>query len=171
VAVNATLLAFYSGEGKDVAGRRLDDIWRFSHAELEDNHDYIQWLFPLTEGSAFNPDAPILDAATIERFRADESLKHNLERSLGVMLAFYGLEIAGDRIVRAASFAERSANWLTPSNHNFLRLTRILNTLSLLGLEERAAQLFACLEEIYTMNTGVIGERTMSFWRKAIENE
>ena len=169
--MNDALLAFYAGSGKDAAGRRIDDIWQFSNAELENNHDYIQWLFPLTERSAFNPNAPVLDAATIERFRANESLRRNLERSLHVMLAFYGLALTGDRIVRAASFAERSANWLMPSNHNFLRLTRLLKSLSLLGLKQRAAQLFACLEEIYTMNKSVIGDRTMAFWRKAIENE
>src|SRR4029077_4881134 len=163
--MNDALLAFYARSGKDAAGRRIDDIWRFSKAELEDNHDYIQWLFPLTERSAFNPNAPVLDAATIENFRANESLQYNLERSLDVMLDFYGLELTGDRIVRAASFAERSANWLMPFNHNFLRLTRILKSLFLLGLEQRAAQLFACLEDLYTMNKSVIGERTMSFWR------
>ena len=165
------LIEFYSGTGKDASGRRLEDIWRFSNEELEDNHDYIQWLFPLTERSAFNPGAPLLDPATIERFRIDESLKQNLERSLQVMLDFYGLEIAGDRIVRSATFSERSGNWLTAFNHNFLRLTRILKSLSLLGLERRAAQLFGCLEEIYAANTAVIGARTMGFWRRAVEDE
>ena len=163
------LIAFYSGTGKDAAGRRLEDVWRFSHEELEENHDYIQWLFPLKERSAFNPRAPILDAATVDRFRSDAVLKGNLERSLGVMLDFYGLQIVGDRIVRSAAFGERSGNWLTPFNHNFLRLTRILKSLSLLGLGVRARQLFACLEEIYSGYSSVIGERTMSFWRKAIE--
>src|SRR5690242_7350855 len=123
--MNDTLIDFYSGMGEDDAGRRLEDVWRFSSEELEENHDYIQWLFPLLERSAFNPEAPVLDAGTIERFRNDSSLQRNLERSLGVMLDFYGLELAGNRIVRAANFGERSANWLTGFNHNFLRLTRI----------------------------------------------
>lgn len=165
------LIAFYSGAGTDVAGRRLEDIWRFSLAELEDNHDYIQWLFPLTERSAFNPDAPILDMATIERFAADESLRKNLQHSLQVMLDFYGLEIAGDRIVPSSSFAGRSANWLTPFNHNYLRLTRILKSLKLLGLGERAKQLFDCLEEIHAAHARTIGDRTMSFWRMAAKSE
>ena len=164
------LIAFYPGTGKDAEGRRLEDIWRFSHDELEANHDYIQWLFPLTERSAFNPRAPILDATMIERFRSDDMLKENLERSLGVMLDFYGLEVAGDRIVRSAAFGERSRNWLTPFNHNFLRLTRILKSLRLLGLGGRAKQLFACLEEVYSGYSAVIGDPTMSFWRRAIED-
>jgi Opioid growth factor receptor (OGFr) conserved region len=43
-----------------------------------------------------------------------------------------------DRIVKAAAFPERSG-WLSPGNHNHLRLTRILRSLRLLG-ELRAAQ-------------------------------
>jgi len=162
-----SLLGFYSGTGSDDRGRRLEDIWRFSHEELEDVHDYIQWLFPLAERSAFNPGAPVLDEATIQRFRTDETLRRNVERSLGVMLDFYGFARDGDRIVAAPSFAARSANWLTRGNHNFLRLTRILKALTLLGLEERAAQLLECLEDVYTANQPVIGRRTISFWRQA----
>lgn len=169
--MNFTLVEFYAGRGKDAAGRRLEDVWRFSHAELEGNHDYIQWLFPLLERSAFNPYAPVLDAATIERFRSVEMLKQNLERSLAVMLDFYGLGIAGERIARSAGFDERAANWLTPFNHNFLRLTRMLKSLSLLGLEHRAAQLFGCLEEVYAEYAAVIGDRTLGFWRRAVEDD
>ena len=165
------LIAFYAGTGPDAEGRTLEEIWRYSLDELEHNHDYIQWLFPLTERSAFNPRAPILDDAAIARFRSDDALRRNVQRSLEMMLEFYGLAIEGDRIVRAASFRERTANWLTPGNHNFLRLTRILKSLSLLGLSRRAEQLFACLEEIYTTHPRVIGERTMSFWRSAVEDE
>jgi|SRR5689334_9341048 len=161
------LLEFYNGTGSDDRGRRIEDVWRFSRDELEDIHDYIQWLFPLAERSAFNPGAPLLDDTTIQRFRTDATLRGNMERSLRLMLAFYGLEIAGVSIRRASNFAERSANWLTPGNHNFLRLTRILKSLSLLGLGERAAQLLDCLEEVYAANEDTIGARTMGFWRRA----
>ena len=161
-----SLLEFYSGAGSDDRGRRIEDIWRFSHAELEAIHDYIQWLFPLTERSAFNPGAPVLDDATIQRFKSDATLRANLERSLEVMLDFYGFARERDRIVKSPSFAERSANWLTPGNHNFLRLTRILKSLTLLGLANRAAQLLACLEGVYAANERVIGARTISFWRQ-----
>jgi len=163
-----SLLGFYNGTGPDDRGRRLKDIWRFSHEDLEGVHDYIQWLFPLAERSAFNPGAPVLDDATIARFRTDEALRRNVERSLGVMLDFYGFARDGDRIVAAPSFAARSANWLTRGNHNFLRLTRILKSLTLLGLAPRARELLVRLEELYATHGHVIGERTMSFWRQAI---
>jgi hypothetical protein len=162
-----SLLGFYSGTGSDDRGRRLEDIWRFSHAELEAIHDFIQWLFPLAERSAFNPGAPVLDDATIQRFKSDATLQRNLERSLDVMLDFYGFARDEDRIVQAPSFAERSANWLTAGNHNFLRLTRILKSLTLLGLGNRAAQLLECLEFVFASNQQVIGQRTITFWRQA----
>ena len=162
------LLEFYNGTGSDNRGRRIEDVWRFSHDELEDIHDYIQWLFPLAERSDFNPDAPILDQSTIERFQTDENLRRSLERSLEIMLSFYGFRLDGERIVPSATFRQRAANWLTPGNHNYLRLTRILKSLSLLGLGERAAQLLDCLEGVHADNEDVIGARTLAFWRGAV---
>ncbi len=165
---NEKLLQFYSGEGTDDRGRGIADIWCFSHGELEGVHDYIQWLFPLAERSAFNPGAPLLDAETIQRFREDDTLRRNVERSLGLMLDFYGLASVGNRIVRGKTFGERSRNWLTPQNHNFLRLTRVLKSLSALGHGARAKQLLMCLDEIYREQPAVIGTRTVQFWRDAL---
>jgi len=165
---NEKLLRFYSGEGTDDRDRTIADIWCYSHNELEGVHDYIQWLFPLAERSAFNPAAPLLDAETIQRFQEDEALRRNVERSLGVMLDFYGLTLVGNRIVRAKTFSERSRNWLTPQNHNFLRLTRVLKSLSLLGHGERAKQLLACLEEIGRDHQGIVGATTLAYWRAAV---
>ena len=161
------LIAFYLGKGADDRGRRIDEIWKFSHEELERVHDYIQWLFPLAERSAFNPGAPLLDDETIARFREDEVLRGNLEQSLRVMLDFYGLAIAGHEILRVPTFGARSRVWLTPHNHNFLRLTRILKSLSLLGLGQRATQLLTCLEEIAELRPGIISEETLRYWRTA----
>jgi len=145
------LVAFYEGTGTDDRGRRLDDIWTFSHDELEGVHDYIQWLFPLAERSAFNPDAPVLDAATIARFKSDATIRRNMQRSLAMMRGFY-----------------EDPEWLSPGNHNYLRLTRILKSLSLVGLDGEARQLLAWLEEIYKTHAPVIGTRTLDFWRRAV---
>lgn len=162
------LLGFYSGDGTDDRGRRIDDVWGFTNEELEAEHDYIQWLFPLPERSAFNPGAPVLDAATIDAFQRDARLRANLERSLGVMLAFYGLVTRDGAVERAPTFGERSRVWLTPYNHNFLRLTRIMKSLTLLGLGERAMQLLECLREIYQERPTVIGEKTLGYWETSV---
>jgi hypothetical protein len=169
------LLGFYSGAEPDSRGRLLTEVQNWSDEELERTHDYIQWLFPLDEPSGFNMNAPILDASTIHEFASRIELRRNLRTSFLRMLSFYGMELLHShppRVVRAASFAERSRNWITPSNHNHLRITRILKSLRLLGLEAEAVALFECLVDIYRVEAAKahrgISEETFQFWRSAV---
>jgi len=46
------------GIGTDHRGRYIQDIWNFDLETLEKEHDYIQWLSPLKEGSKYNKNAP-----------------------------------------------------------------------------------------------------------------
>jgi len=88
------IIAFYLGErGAGQSDRTIEKIWQWDWERLENVHDYIQWLFPLTEGSAYNPDAPVLDEHIIERFRSTDLLKSRLKRSFEVMLNFFGLQL------------------------------------------------------------------------------
>ena len=168
------LLAFYRGEGTDHRGRRLADIQAFGWDELERAHDYVQWMFPLFERSRFQPHAPVLDEATAQRFRDDPRARQELRTSLSTMLEFYGLRLmrAEDelrpRVVCGPDFERRSAVWLTPMNHNHLRLTRILTSLTVLGEGELARALLACLEHIAREHVDSIGEETLVHWRGAV---
>ena len=90
------------------------------------------------------------------------------------MLAFYSLEaneMGTLTLTRAAFFVERAKNWLTPSNHNHLRITRILKSLLLLGLEAEATAFFTCLADIYRVELGKAGsgisDETFTFWKAA----
>jgi len=167
------LLRFYRLEGADARGRTLADIWSWDAARLEGVHDYIQWLFPLPEPSAFNPQAPILTEATIEAFRADAHLRQRLLRSLTTMLGFYGLALASGareapRISPASDFGARRRDWLHAGNHNHLRLTRILSSLRLLGLEEHGHALYACLAGIARDHPHAVSATTLAFWQRAV---
>lgn len=165
------IVSFYRGEGRDGRGRSLLDLQAQSLDELEYNHDYIQWLFPLLEGSSANPSAPRLSAEDIAAFANDAALRDNLLRSLGVMLRFYGLELRDEleriEVRRAQTFPQRRVVWLNPYNHNYLRLTRILRSLRLLGCAQYADALFACLEEIYREAHAIIGTETFRYWQSA----
>ena len=85
------------------------------------------------------------------------------------MLRFYGLEFCSEKIELAENFAVRSSNWLTPGNHNHLRLTRILRSLRLLGLEPEAQALFRVLSQLYESHPGRITFKTYEFWKNAGE--
>jgi Opioid growth factor receptor (OGFr) conserved region len=171
------VVAFYSGSADD-RGRRLEEIWRWSDQELERVHDYIQWLFPTVQPSAVNPSAPLVTEKTRERFQADPGLREALRRSLDRLLAFYGLHRSTmsttTRIeIDPERFATRADNWLTPGNHNHLRLTRIMQSMAALGLSTEARALQRCLVEEVIPGPGRerITNETRRFWANAIAAE
>jgi Opioid growth factor receptor (OGFr) conserved region len=161
------LIAFYRDGARDDAGRTLDEILAWPDDELEAVHDFIQWLFPLPERSGANPAAPVLDENTIHAFRNSAQMQENLRRAFLRMLAFYGLTWTEGRVARAADFENRAENWLWPSNHNHLRITRMLRSLGLLGLEAESVAFFHALDLIYQNFPQRITARTFAFWRDA----
>lgn len=168
----SAIVGFYRGIAPDARGRMLEDILAADDGWLERTHDYIQWLFPLRARSAFNMHAPTLDDATIAAFGADDALRNNLRRAFERMLAFYGFEEqdanGAHMIVPASNAVTQQRNWLTPGNHNFLRITRILTSLRLLGLPEQAQVFFAALSTLYESKSTIIGTTTYTYWRDAL---
>jgi hypothetical protein len=82
----------YDVQAKDAHGRTQEDILAWSDSQLERCHNYIQMLFPVPEGSAFNWEAPIIDREVMEAFRSRSDLRDRLGRSFERMLEFYGFE-------------------------------------------------------------------------------
>jgi hypothetical protein len=93
------IIGFYSGIEPDRRGSYLHEIQHWADDQLEEVHDFIQWLFPLPEPSGFNAAAPILTGDSIRAFRARPELQENLLLSFLRMLSFYGLELhSGEQI-------------------------------------------------------------------------
>ncbi len=154
-------------------GRTHAQILAWSDSALEAVHDYIQWLFPLPEPSGSNPLAPVLTPSTIEALRHSSVAHGRLRASLVRMLGFYGFTLDPKGIiVPCPSFQRRARNWLTPHNHNHLRLTRMLRSLHVLGLEQESAALLAALQSIYEKQPqgGLqITPETFRYWQHATE--
>jgi hypothetical protein len=172
---NSLIIGFYSGTQPDHRGRYLCDIQQWTDDQLESVHDYIQWLFPMPERSGFNMAAPVLTREDIQEFRTRPDLQGKVRASFLRMMTFYGFEPRpGEQItVRLApNFAMKRGKWLSPSNHNHLRITRILRCLTVLGLEAEANAFFDCLREIYeaeqSKSTPAISYETMGYWREAV---
>jgi hypothetical protein len=162
----STLTDFYRGFGTDSEGRTLAEIWSFTDEQLEDIHDFIQWLFPLREPSRFNPDAPILTVADVAEFRSDPELRENLLRSFEVFLAFLGLRLEEGRVTRAPDF-DRKADALRYPNHNWLRITRVLTSTRTLGLEPQSRAFFEFLKAYRESGSSQIATDTFRFWERA----
>lgn len=169
---NSQLVNFYLGQCPDTEGRTIESIWLWDDMWLEHEHTYIQWLFPLMEKSRFNPDAPVLTKVDIETFNASSDLKNRLLTSFKHLLQFYGLQCAEDNaaisVTTADTFPERRENWLNWGNHNHLRITRILTSLRLLGLDAYAQAFFQCLTQIYRTAPDAIDSRSYDYWKDAV---
>lgn len=166
------IVKYINGGGTDHAGRTLAETLKFDNALLEHTHDYIQWMFPTDEASMFNMDAPVLTDVDIEHIKADIRL---YEEGFERMLRFYGFRVAnysGDAPMILPSyhnFKDRVEEWATPNNHNYLRITRILKSLCLLGFYEYAVEFLSSLETFIVEDYGhIVGEKTIKFWRDAV---
>ncbi len=159
------LTDFYRGTAPDARGRTLAGLWAFSDREMESVHDFIQWTFPLREPSGYNPDAPLVTDADVAEFRADPALQESLGRSFGCFLAFLGLDYREGQVVEAADFFRKRDVWARP-NHNWLRITRVLASTRMLGLEAESRAFFACLKSRRDREPA-IDPTTFRYWERA----
>lgn len=155
----------------DSSGRTLSSILAWDDKELEYRHDYIQILFPLPERSLYNFSAPVVDQETFEAFRSRPDLQVRLKESFSRILKFYGFKLSEtDTIMEvkiASNFSQASRNWVTRFNHNHLRITRIIRSLRVLGLEEEAAAFFSTLQRVQAASN--ISSKSLMFWTRAAE--
>ncbi len=145
------IVAFLSGLGRDHVGRSLEEILEFDDATKEFTHDYIQWMFPLNEASGSNFKAPILNNEDITEIRNSKEAQGNLLRSADSMRVFF----------------ERSGDFLRFTNHNHLRVTRIIKSLRLLHSDEAADKFKKDVFGIVESSSAKINPITINFWLAA----
>ena len=147
-----SLVDFLSGTGPDHQGRYLRDIWDFDDKAIEQTHDFIQWMFPLTEKSMSVLGVPTLSTADIEAIRTSEVARANLEQSAH----WY------------CGFLRRNDHWIKSYDHNHLRITRVIKALDLL-LSQRAALTFLnSVLEVAGDRVNSVSQDAIRFWKAAI---
>ncbi|SDW48488.1 Opioid growth factor receptor (OGFr) conserved region [Lachnospiraceae bacterium KHCPX20] len=117
--------AFLSSTGTDYKGRTYTEIINQDDVWLERTHDYIQCIFPTDEPSAYVP-SPIVSIDEAKNMAANPAVINSLRDGLRRMHKFY----------------EKNDHWLTPENHNYKRISRILRCLTIFGLREDVQEFF-----------------------------
>jgi hypothetical protein len=153
-------IAFYldSAVIKQEIGFTYFDVLQFEDEQLEKCHGYVQWLFPIKEPSAFIDDAPLFTEVTRAQYEEYYAIVYpRFVQAMARMMEFY--------------FAPgRVKEWVTPRNHNFLRITRIIKSMKLFG-QHQAENSFWTLLLVPLMNDPVykdiIGPITAQFWKDA----
>lgn len=150
-----TIISFYKGWTPDQSGRYITEILDQDDYFLESCHDYIQWLFPNKELSQFNPDAPLLTDEVIKEFKARPELRVVVKKCLDRMIKFYQLD-------------REHPWWATKNNHNYLRITRILNTLKAFEMKDEASDFYTKLFCFIKSNQNIVGAVTIGYWHDAL---
>lgn len=163
-------IAFLDGTGTDHLGRTVADYLKFDDDEWEACHNHVQWAFPSNHASAYNPHAPVIEDMKdfIERMPLNAKdnvtqLLFNYFKSLGVTFNI------GSGFFMEFDLSERGQYWLTDNNHNFLRITRILNLFHFLGEPERVDISNAILLNLACLAThySCIDKVTLLYWTMA----
>ena len=120
--MNGDVESFLAGTGTDSVGRSIGQILDLDDAHWERTHDFIQWLFPLTEASRSVRNAPVLTDNQIKQIRASEPIQANIQRS----------------VLRYKEFLAATTKWRSGYDHNHLRISRVIKSLRLLVSDEAA---------------------------------
>ena len=149
--MTSRLVTFLEGSGTDSQGRRLSDVWQFDDDAIDFTHDFIQWMFPLREASGSNFTAPTLLASEIETIRSSLQCLRNLEESTKWMLSFFN----------------RTEVFFHYTNHNHLRVTRIIKSLRLLHSDLLADNFKQEVLNMVQSRAARINPVTVAFWLSA----
>lgn len=136
-------LRFCNGESIDFiingkhTKRTLEDIYNYNEEQLEDDHSFIQWIFPTPRASAYNHNAPILSIEDIKSLRTNENIINILLRFKEKMFSYWGIE----------PFNNSKISLL--NSHNGLRLSRAIECLTLFGIDVKKIFdiLFHCMRD------------------------
>ncbi len=144
------LIEFLMDKSPDFKGRNLSDIWNYTDDEIEYNHDFIQLIFPLDKPSqaVFN-NVYLKSSNDIILIKQNKIIQNNILKSKDWFL----------------KFLTRNNQWKNYSDHNQLRITRVIECLRLL-ISDNEADLF--YEQIKSMiEKERINETTLHFWSRA----
>jgi Opioid growth factor receptor (OGFr) conserved region len=142
------MLDFFEGRLRISQGFTISDILDYSDFELETDHRYIQWLFPNRKPSRFNPNAPLLTRDAVTKMKSSALAIEAFGQSLQMMVGFY----------------KRNDHWLCESNHNHLRISRIIEATNFILGSASAASFLERIELRITEKGFPVSLKTVSIW-------
>ena len=145
------IVVFLEGKTPDHRGRMLSMLWKQTDDDAENNHDYIQWMFPLDEPSQAISGTPVLNDFDIDEVRENQLAIGNLEESACWFLGFL----------------ERNDHWITNYDHNHLRITRVIKSLRLLASDEAADEFKDKVIALAGDNLNLVDGEARDFWNSA----
>lgn len=144
---------------------------KFDDYQLETKHDYIQSLFPLfTKGTA---DSDLLTERDLQKMKQSSIIHKNIIRAVNRMSSFYGYTIDTDKMtIERIEKIDRKIKGVyigLYSEHNYLRITRIIKFLRIMGYFDIACLfLFGVCQDLKNPKFKNLAKGSLKFWADAI---
>jgi len=136
------ILMFYYGEKIDKCRFVINQVLNFTDIEMEQNHDFIQWLFPTNEQSQFNLNAPLLTDSDTTVFKTNINVKNTVAQAIDRFMYFLGFNAIYpdeintkvlDNLIIYEPTTYATEIMLNEFNHNHMRITRMIKFLKLIN--------------------------------------
>lgn len=150
------IIDFYSDRGICCSGHSRTQLLMASDKEWEDNHSFIQWVFPSIEPSAYNLTAPILTKADIEVFTTNMQVRYNVYPSIQRFMEF----------LRFQDPVTTKPFWWRERDHNQLRITRALNFFYDCCFDEALGDFKNRIQNLEAAHPNIISDTTYDFWNQ-----
>lgn len=167
------IISFYkNGENKN--SYSLEQILKMTNEQLEIYHDFIQTLFPLYRSGV--AESFLLDADSLELFKTDDTVRYNVFRAYKRMLDFYGYDIGYlNEQLYIKRNRELDNNMGLTSEHNYLRISRMLKFLMLINMKILAFTFLLGICEDLSYNDELLekikNKGSLNMWIKIIKDE
>ena len=166
----------------------LDKSWKNINQWMEDQHNYVQWWFPIDTVGMGDGIAPRTLITTRQTLKGHGQMGTAMQEMLVVSfvrkVTFWGGQLKTLKIVSLATEEDKALgvpmnrsrtkqyeswheNWIyNNGGHNYLRMTRFLTCLRFFGLQAYVDSLYEYLEKTAKTQTGSI-QVSLGFWRQA----
>ena len=145
---------FYIQDQKGPHGLTFNESTEFDKLDNQGRHDYFQWLFPTNLESSFNKTAPTLDADLRNLITSDQNIVNKLTK-------------AAEKYI---GHLKNLKQWPSPTDHNNLRLSRILRCFNLLDLTHHADEIYKFLLKTHEADKNLT-RNNMDHFRSAMFNK
>ena len=159
---------FLKAKTTDRHGRKITDFMNLSEREMEDDHEWIQWVFPINTPSPHNPFAGQIFSGSSDYFRSNSKLGLQQMDFLRKYSDSLGLGWGTGTPDPQKFFSIIN----DPYNHHVKRISRVLKHLMLTGKQYSAQHWFSWLLQMIGYNPNVISGYTVALWAAIVyDNE
>ena len=122
-----------------------------SDDQIENKHNFIQWIFPLNVKSNAVPSSPILTKKEIICIKKSETAQKNIKKSAEWFL----------------KFLSSNSYWICQNNHNHYRITRVIKSLRLIHSNEEAEKFKNSIMNLIQGNEKKISPTNIQYWKNS----